>query len=107
MEKDFDVIIIGGGPGGISSAIWCHELGLSCLLLDSESRLGGQLLSVHNPVKNYPGLVAENGTEIRDLFIRSLEGRRSVILKNPITVKSIEIAVDGQAIQVFSVNESF
>jgi thioredoxin reductase (NADPH) len=65
----FDVVIIGGGAGGISAACWCDELGLKTLLLESEPELGGQLLWTHNPVKNHLGVEAENGRELRDRFV--------------------------------------
>ena len=63
-----DVIIIGAGPGGLSAARWCDELGLDTLVLEQAEEVGGQLLSVHNPVENYLGVRAANGREIRDLF---------------------------------------
>jgi thioredoxin reductase (NADPH) len=66
---NYDVIIIGGGAGGISAACWCAELGLKALLLESNAELGGQLLWTHNPVKNHLGVEAENGRELRDICV--------------------------------------
>jgi thioredoxin reductase (NADPH) len=63
-----DVLIIGAGPGGLSAARWCDELGLDTLVIEQAEELGGQLLSVHNPVENYLGIHAANGREVRDLF---------------------------------------
>ena len=42
--KDFDVIIIGAGPGGYVSAIKCRQLGLSVALIEKED-LGGTCLN--------------------------------------------------------------
>ena len=64
-----DVLIIGAGPAGLSAARWCDELGLDTLVLEQSEELGGQLLSVHNPVENYLGVRAANGAEVRNLFI--------------------------------------
>ena len=64
-----DVLIIGAGPAGLSAARWCDELGLDTLVLEQGEEVGGQLLSVHNPIDNYPGLHADNGRELRDLFV--------------------------------------
>jgi len=64
-----DVIIIGAGPGGLSAARWCDELGLDTLVLERHTEVGGQLLSVYNPVENYLGARAENGGALRDLFV--------------------------------------
>jgi thioredoxin reductase (NADPH) len=64
-----DVIIIGAGPAGLSAARWCDELGLDTLVLEQREELGGQLLSIHNPVDNYLGLHAANGRQLRDRFL--------------------------------------
>lgn len=73
-KSEFDVIIIGGGAAGISAACWCAELGLTALLLESETELGGQLLWTHNSIKNHLGASeARNGRELRDRFVRQSE----------------------------------
>jgi thioredoxin reductase (NADPH) len=64
-----DVLIIGAGPAGLSAARWCDELGLDTLVLEQSEEVGGQLLSVHNPIENYLGLRAASGRELRDLFV--------------------------------------
>jgi len=64
-----DVVIIGAGPAGLSAARWCDELGLDTLVLEQAEEVGGQLLSVHNPVENYLGVRAANGEELRNLFV--------------------------------------
>jgi thioredoxin reductase (NADPH) len=64
-----DVVIIGAGPAGLSAARWCDELGLDTLVLEQMEEVGGQLLSVHNPIDNYLGVRAANGSELRDRFV--------------------------------------
>lgn len=75
IRTKFDVIIIGGGVGGLSTALWCDELGLSALLLEEKNELGGQLLWTHNEIKNYLGREAKNGRELRDAFLEQIEKR--------------------------------
>lgn len=74
-KADFDVIIIGGGPGGLSAAFWCAELGLKALLLEKDDEFGGQLLRTFNEIKNHLGVEAANGREMRDIFLRQVENK--------------------------------
>jgi thioredoxin reductase (NADPH) len=67
-----DVIIIGGGPAGLSAARWCDELGLDTLLLERATEVGGQLHSIFNPIKNYLGVEAENGKAFLELLSHQL-----------------------------------
>ncbi|HLR04647.1 MAG TPA: FAD-dependent oxidoreductase [Pyrinomonadaceae bacterium] len=64
-----DVLIIGAGPAGLSAARWCDELGLDTLVLEAAEKVGGQLLSVRNPIENYLGVRAANGRELRERFV--------------------------------------
>ena len=70
-----DVLIIGAGPAGLSAARWCDELALDTLVLEQSEELGGQLLSVHNPIDNYLGVRAANGRELRDRFVEQTKDR--------------------------------
>jgi thioredoxin reductase (NADPH) len=63
-----DVLIIGGGPAGLAAALWCDELGLDTLVLEQSSVVGGQLHSIYNPIANYPGVQATNGSEFLEGF---------------------------------------
>ena len=64
-----DVLIIGAGPAGLSAARWCDELGLDTLLLEANDDVGGQLAWIHNRVDNHLGVQADNGQQLRELFI--------------------------------------
>lgn len=68
-----DVIIIGAGPAGLSTAFWCDELGLDALVLEQAEELGGQLHRVYNPINNYLGLKARNGEELLERFTADVD----------------------------------
>ena len=53
MEKIYDVVIIGGGPGGYTSALYCARAGLSTMVLEKVSA-GGQM-ALTSQIDNYPG----------------------------------------------------
>ncbi|MGZ4112346.1 MAG: NAD(P)/FAD-dependent oxidoreductase [Tumebacillaceae bacterium] len=71
MRKD--VVIVGGGPAGMSAAIWCKRLGLEHLLVEASGELGGQLFQIHNPVIDYPGLLADNGRAVQKVFAEHVQ----------------------------------
>lgn len=62
-EKIYDVIIIGGGPGGYSAALYCARACMSTLVLEKLSA-GGQMATT-SQVDNYPGF--EDGVDGFDL----------------------------------------
>lgn len=68
-----DVIIIGAGPAGLSTAFWCDELSLDTLVLEQAEQVGGQLHRVYNPIQNYLGLKAQNGAELLELFAKDVD----------------------------------
>ena len=59
MEHIYDVIIIGGGPGGYTAALYTARAGLDMLLLEKLSA-GGQM-ALTSQIDNYPGF--ENGVD--------------------------------------------
>ena len=68
-----DVIIIGAGPAGLSTAFWCDELGLDTLVLEQAEQVGGQLHRVYNPIENYLGLKARDGRELLEHFTKDVD----------------------------------
>ena len=68
-----DVIIIGAGPAGLSTAFWCDEVGLDTLVLEQAEQIGGQLHRVYNPIENYLGLKTHNGQELLELFAKDVD----------------------------------
>ena len=53
MSRIYDVLILGGGPGGYTAALYAARAGLSALVLERMAA-GGQMALTHQ-VDNYPG----------------------------------------------------
>ena len=64
MNELFDIIIIGGGPAGLTAAVYARRAGKSVLLLEKEG-FGGQIASSPK-VENFPGFAAISGAELSD-----------------------------------------
>ena len=56
------IAILGGGPAGVTAAIYAARAGLKPLLI--APAMGGQLMSKGVNVENYPGLEGESGGDI-------------------------------------------
>ena len=73
MQTDRDIIIIGGGPAGLTAALYCARGNLKTLLIE-ELATGGQALQIHN-IENYPGFAkpisgAELSKEMEDQALK-------------------------------------
>lgn len=66
---EYDVLIMGGGPAGMSALIWSHSLGLRGIAFERAVEPGGQMLSMYHQIPDYPGLPLLTGREMRDHFL--------------------------------------
>lgn len=66
-----DLIIIGGGPAGLTSAIYASRAKIDLLLLENQI-LGGQVRN-SNTIENYPGFKKIKGTELADIIQQQAE----------------------------------
>jgi thioredoxin reductase/bacterioferritin-associated ferredoxin len=57
MKKNFDCVVIGAGPAGLSAAITARKFGLSVRLIDEQNKPGGQIYrGIESPFfKNHCG----------------------------------------------------
>lgn len=66
LEKEFDVVILGGGPAGFSAGIYTARGNVSTAILDV-STLGGQP-SNYLELENYPAFMKIGGFELMEKF---------------------------------------
>ena len=63
----YDIIIVGGGPAGLTAAIYARRNGKSVLLLEKEG-FGGQI--AYSPrVENYPGIPSVTGAYLAEQML--------------------------------------
>ena len=76
-KKIYDIIVVGSGPAGLTSAIYARRAGKSVLVLEKEA-FGGQI--THSPkVENYPGYIEMSGNEFAEVLVNQALGQGAEI----------------------------
>jgi thioredoxin reductase (NADPH) len=72
MSNTYDLIIIGGGPAGMSAAIYGSRSRLNTLVLEAKRKTGGQPSTYHD-MENYPGIPETTAPELMENFRKHAE----------------------------------
>ncbi len=102
MSDIYNIIIIGGGPAGLTAGIYSARARMKTLLLE-KTICGGQVLMA-DLIENFPGFpCGTNGPELADLMLKQAEAvglEISIRNVNKITLKpfdpSTSLRVDGE-----------
>lgn len=71
MENFYDAIIVGGGPAGLSAAIYMARARFRVLVIEKE-KMGGQI-TITAEVVNYPGILNTNGEKLTAEMVRQAQ----------------------------------
>ncbi len=98
----YDVIIIGGGPAGLSASIYAARGNLKALIIENES-IGGKLTKTYE-IENYPGFTKVGGGQLADeLYKHSQAFNNEIIIGNVNKIEADKIKKvyldDGQIFQ--------
>lgn len=72
MSKNYDVLIVGGGPGGLSCGQYSARAGRKTAIIE-EMAAGGQTMII-DEIENYPGLGKISGYELAAAFEQQATG---------------------------------
>ena len=110
--SNFDIVIIGSGPGGYVAAIRCAQLGMKTAIVEKYNTLGGTCLNVgcipskalldssehfHNATHNFK----EHGIDVKDVKanIEQMIARKNSVVEQ--TCSGIKYLMDKNKIEVF------
>lgn len=102
MSDLYDVIIIGGGPAGLSAAQYTARAKLKTVVLD-KSPTAGALAFAHK-IENYPGLAKPvSGKELLDIFRNQATGFGAEYAEAQV----IGVNLSGNVKEVFTMDKNY
>jgi len=101
MQHAYDLIVVGGGPAGLTTSIYAARENLETLIIDSKG-LGGQA-GVTERLDNYPGFPeGVGGADLADRIVRQAQ-RYGVEMLQALSVASIE-DIGGEELRIVTSN---
>ena len=84
----YDIVIVGGGPAGLTAAIYARRANKSVLILEKNA-FGGQI--VYSPkVENYPGFESVSGSELADKLVSHVLAQGADVEVETVTAVKVE-----------------
>ena len=104
LKEKYDVIVVGGGPAGMSAALYARRSGLSVLVLEKVSE-GGQML-LTDTIENYPGFGRVKGDDLSkrlkehaESFSAEFEFGEVVKIEDPYSDEKKVVLRDGRIVK--------
>lgn len=87
----YDLIIIGGGPGGVAAGIYASRKKMNALLITKD--FGGQSITSAK-IENFIGHIAISGLELAKILEAQLRAQKHIAIKDGVTVEGVA-KIDG------------
>ena len=91
----YDIIIVGGGPAGLTAAIYARRAEKSVLVLEAAA-FGGQIFYTDN-IENYPGISSVSGADFADALYAQAKSCGA-----DMKIESVSAVKDGKVKTVIS-----
>lgn len=95
-EKLYDVVIIGGGPAGLTAAIYLARAHYRVIVVEKET-FGGQI-TITSEIVNYPGIESTSGKELTENMRKQAENFGAEFMLGRVK----ELQTDGDIKQVMT-----
>ena len=92
----YDVVIVGGGPGGLSAGIYAMRAALETILIE-KGAAGGQV-AISDGVENYPGFEHITGYELSQKFLQHAQSYGMEIVQEEVV--AVEPGLDFHTVRL-------
>jgi thioredoxin reductase (NADPH) len=92
----YDVVIVGGGPGGLSAGIYAMRAALKTILIE-KGAAGGQV-AISDGVENYPGFEHITGYELSQKFLQHAQSYGMEIVQEEVV--AVEPGLDFHTVRL-------
>ncbi len=96
QEEIYDLIIIGGGPGGLTAGIYAKRAALNTILVE-KAATGGQM-TLSDEIENWPGTERTSGAELSMNFTQHAQSYGLEIVSDEVT--ALEPGLDFHTVVV-------
>ena len=83
MAKTYDIVVVGGGPAGLTASLYGQRNGKSTLVIE-KSVFGGQIANSPK-VENIPGFESISGDEFGDLMLKQVQKQGGEVMFDEVT----------------------
>lgn len=96
-----DIIIIGGGPAGMTAALYAGRAELNALMIEKDYQ-GGQMVTT-NEVENYPGIIDITGPDLSNVMYEHAKKFGTEMIFEEV----LDIQVDGDIKKVITNKQTY
>ena len=97
MNEQYDVVIIGAGPAGLTAAIYASRANLSVLIIEAEVN-GGKLSKTYE-IENYPGISSISGLDLANQLTEHGQKFGAKLISGEVT------SIEGEEVKTVHLND--